>query len=386
MKKCILPWIHLEATATGVAMPCCLYKEKILIHGKSANFSEFSIREVWHSDYMENLRKDFLNGKEPVGCKICWETESIGKKSKRQVSNEQFKHHFNRFNEPLQNPVYLDLKLGTVCNLKCRTCSSLSSSKWIEDEIKLFGKSFSNNNHSYWIDEDSSVWKEIENLLPDIEHFDFTGGEPLLIKKHFEILKKCIDLGYSKNIKIHYNINGTVDITKKMFDIWNEFKSVELMFSIDGIKNKFEYLRNPGKWNVLIKNFESTLKNEKIYLSICYSVSVFNVMYMNEFIEWFKTYNLDDDKIYFNLIFNPEYLNIQNFTLHQKEQIKKYLEDTVTDHEWLNLKVTEIVDFMMNESLPSRSEEFNKNIEQLDLIRGENFQKVFPELAKILEE
>jgi MoaA/NifB/PqqE/SkfB family radical SAM enzyme len=386
MTKCILPWIHLEATATGLAKPCCLYNERIYIDNKVASLSEFSIQEVWNSDYMNNLRKDFLDGKTPTGCQACWEMESVGKRSKRQISNEWFGHHLDKFERPLMNPVYLDLKLGTVCNLKCRSCSSFSSSKWVEDEIKLYKKPFNKNIHSYWIDEDSKVWEEIELLLPDIEYLDFTGGEPLLIKKHFEILKKCIDLGYSKNIKIHYNTNGTVEITKKMFDIWNEFKSVELMFSIDGIENKFEYLRNPGKWNTLVKNFESTLGNKKIYVPVCYSVSIFNVMYMNEFINWFKTYNLNDDKLYFNLIFKPGYLNIQSLKLSQKEKIKKYLEETTTEYEWLNLKVKEVIDFMMKDSLPQKVLEFSRNTTHLDSIRSESFELTFPELAKILKE
>jgi MoaA/NifB/PqqE/SkfB family radical SAM enzyme len=386
MNKCILPWIHIEATATGNAKPCCLHKTHIPINGKIATLNNYSMSEMWNSEYMNNLRNEFLDNKKPEGCSACWEMEKVGKKSKRQISNEWFSHQLWRLNSPLQNPTYLDLKLGTVCNLKCRSCSSFSSSKWAEDEIKLYGKPFNKNLHSYWINEDSNVWREIENLLPEVEYLDFTGGEPFLIKKHFEILKKCIDLGYSKNIKIHYNTNGTVEITKKMFDIWNEFKSVEIMFSIDGVNSKFEYLRNPGKWDVLVKNFESTLQNEKIYVPVCYSVSIFNVMYMNEFINWFKTYNLNDDKLYFNLIFKPEYLNIQSLTIIQKEKIKKYLEDTVTEYKWLNLKVKEVIDFMMKDSLPPKFLEFNKNTNHLDSIRNENFESTFPELAKILKD
>ena len=37
-------------------------------------------------------------------------------------------------------PKYLDLKFGTLCNLKCRTCGSINSSKWQTDEKKLYGR------------------------------------------------------------------------------------------------------------------------------------------------------------------------------------------------------------------------------------------------------
>lgn len=386
MKKCILPWIHLEASATGIAKPCCLYKENINIDGKPALLSDFSIHEVWSSEYMNNLRQQFLNGEQPAGCRPCWEMESVGKRSKREISEEWFSHHLSKFEKPLENPVYLDLKLGTVCNLKCRSCSTFSSSKWAEDEIKIYKKPFNSNTHSYWVNETSQVWNEIENLLPTVEYLDFTGGEPLLIKKHFEILKKCVEKGYSKNIKIHYNTNGTVNITDNMFNIWKEFKSVELMFSIDGIEDKFEYLRHPGKWKDLVRNFESAINHSNIYVPVCYSVSIFNVMYMNEFIKWFKSYNLHDDKLYFNLIFRPEYLCIQSLPQNQKEEIKKYLESTATGYQWLDLKVKEVIDFMMRKSLTNtKSEEFIRTTMNLDYIRNENFKKTFPEIAEVLK-
>lgn len=386
MKKCILPWIHLEATATGNVKPCCLYKFPIEVNEQRLNLSNVSIKEVWTGKHMTDLRAQFLNGETPKGCSACWEMESVGKRSKREISNEWFKHRLDRWDGPLQMPTYLDLKLGTVCNLKCRSCSSFSSSKWAEDEIKINGKPFNENLHSYWIQEDSLIWEEIESLLPNIEYFDFTGGEPLLIKKHFEILKKCVDLKFSKNIKIHYNTNGTVMPTDEMFSIWKEFKEVTLMFSIDGIQKKFEYLRNPAKWNTLVKVFEKVLTYSNIHAPICYSVSIFNVLYMNEFINWFKSYNLHDDRLYFNLIFGPEYLNVQNLPRDKKLKIKNYLENTMTDYKWLNLKVNEVIDFMMKDSETLMLAEFIENTALIDNIRKESFENTFPELAKILKE
>lgn len=385
MTKCILPWIHLEATATGHVKPCCLYKFPIEVNNKRLNLSSISIEEVWNGEYMNELRSQFLKGEKPKGCSACWEMEEVGKKSKRQISNEWFEHRLDRWDQPVQPPTYLDLKLGTVCNLKCRSCSSFSSSKWAEDEIKIYGKPFNENLHSYWISEESEIWNEIESLLPNIEYFDFTGGEPLLIKKHFEILKKCIDSKFSKNIKIHYNTNGSIMPSDEMFSIWSEFKEVTLMFSIDGVEEKFEYLRHPAKWSTLVRVFEKVLTFPNIHVPVCYSVSVFNVLYMNEFIKWFKSYDLHDDRLYFNLIFGPEHLNIQCLTNNQKIEIKKYLEDTRTDHKWLNLKVTEVIDFMMKDTLPQKFNQFNQITQFLDKIRDEDFKQTFPELSKILE-
>jgi hypothetical protein len=107
---------------------------------------------------------------------------------------------------------------------------------------------------------------------------------------------------------------------------------------------------------------------------------------MNEFINWFKSYNLHDDNLYFNLIFNPEYISIQSLSLGQKEQIKNYLESSKTDYPWLNLKVQEVVDFMMNNSVDLKNpNELSVRTKNIDELRNESFDKTFPELSKILK-
>ena len=384
MSKCILPWIHLEATSNGKVKPCCVYKNPIQISNKDATLEEHRLTDIWNSDYLNNLRTQFLNGKNPEGCSACWELEAVGKTSKRMVSLEKFSKHLHKFDKNIEYPVYLDLKLGTVCNLKCRSCSTFSSFKWAEDERKVYGQTFNDKLRSYWIDDSSTFWTDIEEMLPYIEHFDFTGGEPFLIKKHFDILEKCVTLGYAKDITIHYNTNGTVQTTEKMFRIWKEFKNVEIMFSADGVGEKFEYLRNPGKWNNFVNIFESTLEQENIYVNLCYSVSVFNVMYMYDFIKWFRKYNLPAHRLYFNIIWQPDYLSIKNMSTLTKQKIKEFLFSNRLKDKELDNMVSEVIDFMFTDG-KDLEENFLENTNSLDKVRNEDFSKTFNELYKILE-
>jgi len=382
-EKCILPWIHLEASATGIAKPCCLTKDPIIINGVPATFEKNSISEIWNSDYMNNLREQFLRGEKPATCSACWDQERIGKQSKRQQSNEQYSHRRKRWQQQIQPPTYLDLKLGTVCNLKCRSCSTHSSFKWAEDEIQLYGETFNQDLKSYWIQDESKVWKEIEELLPEIEYMDFTGGEPFLIKKHFDLLKKCVELDYAKNIELHYNTNGTVLPKEEIFEVWRNFKSVDVMFSIDGIEEKFEYLRCPGKWHELTKTWETFLSYSFIHTSICYSVTIFNVMYMQEFVDWLQTYNMNEDRIYFNIIFDPKYLNIQSMSRTAKKFIVDYYEK---NRFFSSKKIKEVLDFMNADDLVlDNPNEFFENTKKLDQIRNEDFAHTFPTLAGILD-
>ena len=36
--------------------------------------------------------------------------------------------------------MFLDLKLGNICNLKCRICGAWSSNKWAQEEVATWGK------------------------------------------------------------------------------------------------------------------------------------------------------------------------------------------------------------------------------------------------------
>jgi hypothetical protein len=73
-------------------------------------------------------------------------------------------------------------------------------------------------------------------------------------------------------------------------------------------------------------------------------------------------------------------------SLGQKEQIKNYLESSKTDYPWLNLKVQEVIDFMMNNSVDLKNpNELSVRTKIIDELRNESFDKTFPELSKILK-
>ena len=74
-----------------------------------------------------------------------------------------------------------------------------------------------------------------------------------------------------KNISIHYNTNGTIRPPKEIFDLWKEFKSCEVMFSIDGIFKKFEYIRSGAVWDEVWENFNHFKSHEFLeYTSVSY--------------------------------------------------------------------------------------------------------------------
>ena len=138
-KICMLPWISIETSPMGTARPCCLAHEEI----KDDNGEPFSLRKttletIYKSNYMVDLRQQFRRGEQPATCNRCWEEEAAGRDSKRIYSKIRLKELYAQVDWDNDKPDqlwFIDLKLGNICNLKCRICGSWSSSKWANEEM-----------------------------------------------------------------------------------------------------------------------------------------------------------------------------------------------------------------------------------------------------------
>ena len=96
-----------------------------------------------------------------------------------------------------RTPVYLDLKFGTLCNLKCRSCGSVNSSSWKTDEKLIYGRVLDNKD-ALWVKKNPDIWDELDKIMHTVEHMDFTGGEPFMIEQHFDLLRHAVESGYAK--------------------------------------------------------------------------------------------------------------------------------------------------------------------------------------------
>ena len=85
-RHCSLLWTHLSNEPGGTCRSCCIARERISRpDGSDYALGEDSIRDIFHSDYMKNLRQEIREGKTPENCATCWIDEDNGKESKRQL-------------------------------------------------------------------------------------------------------------------------------------------------------------------------------------------------------------------------------------------------------------------------------------------------------------
>lgn len=376
--------MHLETTPLGEYRPCCLAEESISKRDGSAyDISKGdTIADAFNSEYMEKMRQEFLDGGKPSTCAKCWALEESGGTSKRMISNEKF-----GINTDEKGITFLDLKLGNICNLKCRICGGFSSSKWAAEEIKQ-GSEHARGwlKSGMWPRQTDSLWNEVVGMLEHIEHFEFTGGEPFMIQEHFDLLEKSVELGHAKNQSIHYNTNGTQYPEYAIKHIWPHFKDVEIAFSIDDIRGRFEYQRYGAKWdavNANIKKFNELKSNVKnISTQICCTINIQNIYNLDNMADWIKKQNFD--YVYYNYLHEAKEWNVQYLPKHLKHMIKNKLDEYDGDI-WHYKQIQNAINFMMSNDLHSdqMTASRKRKITASDKFRNENFAEIFPELKEL---
>ena len=396
---CILPWVSLETSPIGTVRPCCLAEEEIVDSaGNKMTVNKHPLQDIFNSEYMQNLRQQFRQGKKPETCKKCWVEEAAGRSSKRMNTQIKFKSEIKNVpidQDTVDNIWFLDLKLGNVCNLKCRICGSWSSSKWAGEEIDYLKqqgatKAQQQQHTAYqmlkqgaWPREQTQFWSSLETLLPSIRYFEFTGGEPFMIQEHIDLLNRAAELEYSKNITVHYNTNGTI-YPEQLISIWKQFKRVEIALSIDNVGEKFEYERYPANWkqvNENVRRFELLKQNQNnIDLQLCFTVNVLNVLYLDQLLNWAET--IDFDTYHWNMLHGPEEMSIAGLTAEAKQQIVEILQQKKFN--WKFKKEISNVIAMINNGTSIDPNHLLSKLSITDKYRKQHLGKTHPELARIL--
>jgi sulfatase maturation enzyme AslB (radical SAM superfamily) len=361
-------------------------------NGNKFELATAKFTAIQNSNHMQELRTEFLLGQRPDTCRKCWNEEDAGRTSKRMHTLDRLKHslkddNWSRDAKPL---MFLDLKLGNICNLKCRICGSWSSSQFAGEEISFTPREEQKSSNAYkmlragaWPKENDHFWQQIDGVLSDIRYIEFTGGEPFMIDQHFDMLQNIVDRGIAHQVEIHYNTNGTL-FPGRGPDIWKHFKTVEIAVSVDDIGPRFEYQRSNASWGTVKENISKfrIMRDgmPNLQLQCCTTVNVFNVRYLDEVALWIALQ--DFDFVYWNMMHDAWYFSISRLPATAKEQISDYLGNCDIPEQFQE-EFGRIIDFM-NHGESSDGEETRQQIQKLDQRRQQDLKKVALELAQIL--
>lgn len=338
------------------------------------NLNTNSINDIFNSDYFIDVRKQMLAGEKPEACLRCYREEEVTGKSKR--TEELKKFVFPKQVTMSPSFKFVELRLGNLCNLKCRTCNPFSSSQWIADYKKLqndlpFVTKFNDSVDYSWINSDK-FWNELLQYSTNLELIYINGGEPTLVKKHWTYLKRLIENNLNDRVTLWYNINMT-NVPDELIDIWKNFKNVIVHCSIDDIEDRNSYLREGTDWNTVLKNVDKLLKNNWIELNITQTVSWLNVFYVREFRDFFLSKGINS---HINLVYDPSFLS----PMIIPEYAKKHLTDKLKQTDDFNNLVS-LLQSGSDSKLFEQGVRYNK---WLDKNRLNSFNDHFKEWATIL--
>lgn len=250
---CVMPWIHLNIWTDGRIIPCCINQDLAFGHTHTD-----SIESAYNSKVAQDFRQQMLNGQLPESCRRCkYQEDVLYGESYRQTMNRKYNQSLQKIISSPQNQThiefdfkYLDVRFSNLCNFSCKTCDHINSSGYTQDlkstqlwpeNTPTVKRAFKNN---------SDFLPFFEKNVDTIEEIYFCGGEPLLLKEHYEILDLLI--AHKKfDIELRYNTNlsNLKFGPRSVVDLWKKFTRVRIGASLDASHQRAEYMRKGTVWS-----------------------------------------------------------------------------------------------------------------------------------------
>ena len=396
---CNLPFQQLR-NGTGINYQPCCWSRTMSPYGPQ---NKDPIEHFKGEDFTA-LRREMLLGKKTPrlkhSCDLCWKDEKETGWSPR-LSNPLKLDCLQNFDKE-GNMVETDhrfIKLelnafGNYCNLQCYECQVDNSSgrlqaakqlgkidpKWLGllQRYSFVDRDVKKVNPEQWRKFKNDIIKHAKNIRVIV----FCGGEPMMMKSHFELLDELIEAGEAKGIELGYVSNMTHTTLDKMKKYLDAFRWTEFQWSVDGLTERNHWLRYPTKWDTTINNvfamrdyLHHSNPNWKIGNFKCtITPSILGILQLHKTVQWMKDNDIfGDDNVLLNRIENPAFCQ----TRHLPDEVKEQIADNVKS----------VSDHIYQDMMQPRSEHLWKialeYFDKTDQIRGDtNWKETFPELAK----
>lgn len=419
---CTTPYSMIMINPDGGYRLCCLTNSRKHdlgaavdpVTGVEMNVWTHSFAEAMNGKWHIEMRKAHQAGIRTEQCSCCYDRDDIKGNSRRTYVTDELGAiipelvQAERMNEVMDvqtaelkvAPISLDLRFSNLCNLKCYHCGPWYSDKWYEEFADFFqtdnfgwnGKRIKINEATkgrlganaagelWW--ESEIWWQRFDEMAPRLRHLYITGGEPMLVPAHDEILQRLVDRGYAKDVMIEIDTNMTA-LNPKIMQLWSQFKHLDLRISVDAIDGLYEIARFPGKWDKFSENVRTVQRertpNMHVWLTSCISpLSVFQLEATEQFN---KSVGISRD-VHYRYIEGPDYLALQLLTKKQKQFIVDYYTANPSRYspkliEYLRIHWERVNTNAINKFVPF--------MDYLDEKRGTNWRKQSPLTAQLFE-
>ncbi|NQY99038.1 MAG: 4Fe-4S cluster-binding domain-containing protein [Bdellovibrionales bacterium] len=197
---CKAPWVHSHISAYGQRKLCCISEEPYDLANCGAP------QPVHNGDSVKQVRKKILAGEVPSACRIC----DRGELAYRQhfdkfASWEEIESATSQDGATSMAPVSYDHRFTNLCNLECKMCGPVASTKWVSKINKL------SDNHLAFKESVNAEQAMLKSLYKDttltelsqaveqnrVREIYWCGGEPLMWPEHWKILNQLVASGES---------------------------------------------------------------------------------------------------------------------------------------------------------------------------------------------
>lgn len=413
---CPLPWMHISARPGGGGRVCCDGYESLKNNeGQNVFWKESKgLKSYFNLEDYKKIRRQMLRGERPSHCYYCFNQEDHGVRSIRlqyiDVYQSEIEDMINSTDEDgfIENPkiTYVDMALGNNCNLKCRMCSPWSSYQ-IGKDWKQMGRPF-DDSIAKRIFQDKwyaspQTFQMLKEALPHVRDIFSTGGEPMLIKEHLQILKMIVEEGHADHISLRYNSNQTV-IPEKIIELWRHFKAVNFNCSVDGFGELNSYIRYPSRWEKQTKNIhfldQLSYESNNIEVFIHSTLQAYNISRIPELLGWLKREEFKSlHRVpFFILVRIPEWCSPSVFPQEVRNRATNKILDRLDEYEefflnynpehqhWSKERVRILREFCRMIQTDSSQEkhlpQFIEETKKHDRLRRQSVLKVLPELSR----
>jgi MoaA/NifB/PqqE/SkfB family radical SAM enzyme/SAM-dependent methyltransferase len=418
---CIIPWSTLAIGPDGRASFCCDVPDPLTVDGRMGSVYRDSLDDLWNAPEIVQVRAEMARGERPASCRLCWEREAAGGVSRRLLTNAGYRQLGGRLAvETLhregaasgyrleRRPDWFILELGNVCNLKCRSCSPLFSSRiaadplhaaWAANEPAAASETPPDGRPRRRLrlaPEHGAAWFEDVDAMADMiasgagasgdnAMLSLIGGEPFLIDRTWQLLRALVERGLAPRLYVGLLSNGQ-QRSAHLEELAPLFRGFNLSLSIDAHGKLYEYLRHGGSWRRLVDNLHWFRQLPNLVLAAVPTLQNGNALDMVPLLRFLDEHELP---LAYNVVTWPARLRPTNLPPNVRRiaarRLRAYLDAECRP---ANLAVVrawcEILEEAGDDFDAGLFGEFMTFTNDLDAGRGESLREAAPELVALV--
>lgn len=389
---CMKPWTALYVGVDSRVRPCCMFE------GSVGDCSQKTLQQIFHDAPMQQLREDMLAGHLVDSCQRCYDKENL-LQSRDSMRLESIRDRNDLIGLTDKSPttdfelLELTVAFNNLCNLACIMCEPKLSTSWHAPAVH-FG--LVPRDHKPLLVAGKGkidLVAQILDNLDQIDHLNFSGGEPLMSDQLYEVLTEIQKRGRTDlDIFIVTNLTKRSLGSSAWIDVMRGLPKLTLQASIDADGSRHEYIRPGADWSAIIE-FRSELLRElpNLLFEIQPVVNLINALHLPDLHRsWVDRNLVQADRCRLQWLSSPAYLDVR----HAPMALRRAIVDKYIDHvAWLKpldpkgrsvVTFENVINGLQQESDLFDAENFWQHIGQLEQYHGSHLFDCFPELQSYL--